>query len=160
MQRSKPKPDSGPAADAAAARSRAVQLLAAREHSALELRHKLGDRGFPLQVVDTVLAQLAADGLQSDARFVEQYVRSRVRRGFGPVRIRAELRERGIGEALIAPQLDAWDWAAQAEGARCKRFGGGVPREWKERARQARFLQMRGFGSEHMGALFAQLPGD
>ena len=156
MKRSRPKPDADPAAEANGARACAVRLLARREHSSLELRRKLGDRGFPHDLIQSLLAELAAEGLQSDARFAEQYVRSRAERGFGPVRIEAELRERGIEDALVREHLDQgeWDWLAQADAARCKRFGAVLPQEWNDRARQARFLQTRGFGREHMGALF------
>lgn len=155
MKRPRPKPDPD-SADGDGARACAVQLLARREHSSLELRRKLADRGFPQQVIEQVLAGLAAEGLQSDGRFAEQYVRSRAQRGFGPVRIAAELRERGIADPLAREQLadGQWDWAARAERERRKRFGAGLPRDWKEQARQARFLQTRGFGREHMAVLF------
>lgn len=135
----------------------ALRLLTRREHSSLELRHKLAARGFPDPMIDEALVALAGEGLQSDARFAHQYVHSRVARGYGPVRIRNELRQRGVDDGLADGQLqdDQWDWATLAETARRKRFGGRVPAAWPERAKQARFLQYRGFGSEHMQQLLA-----
>lgn len=66
--------------------------------------------------------------------------------------IRAQLRERGVAEALISELLEscAVDWRAQAESARRKRFGQGLPHGFQERARQARFLQSRGFSAEQI----------
>ncbi len=100
---------------------------------------------------------LAQQGWVSDSRFAEEFVRDRLSRGFGPLRIRAELKERGVSEDLAASWLeeDAVDWYAQAERTRCKRFGTELPAGLRERARQARFLQYRGFSSEQIRAVLA-----
>ncbi|MEM9057270.1 MAG: regulatory protein RecX [Pseudomonadota bacterium] len=129
----------------------AIGLLARREHSTLELARKLELRRFPETLIDEALARLADDGLLSDERFAEEFVRSRVGRGPGPRKIRHELKARGI-DAAHADRLlygDSHDWQALAEAARRRRFGNGVPAEFPERARQARFLQQRGFDPEH-----------
>jgi regulatory protein len=129
-----------------------MRLLARREHSCLELQHKLEGRGFAAGEVAEVLASLAAERLQSDERFAEAYVYFRSSRGRGPVRIRAELRERGIGDELISRYLSMTgnEWQVRAAAERQKRFGDELPQEWKERSRQARFLQNRGFSSEQI----------
>lgn len=159
MKRSKPKPDDGKAdaATPAEARDCALGLLSRREHSRVELRQKLVARGFPDALIDETLAVLAGEGLQSDSRFVSSYVQSRAARGFGPARIRGELRQRGVDEGLTEDQLqdDQWDWRELAESARRKRFGRAMPDAWAERAKQARFLQYRGFGPEHMQPLLS-----
>lgn len=110
-------------------------------------------RGFEPEKIDAVLNRLQAEGLASDHRYTEQYVRSRIGRGFGPVRIRAELRERGVEDEVIGHTLEAPEdgWQVHAERVRRQRFGGDVPRSRNERARQARFLQYRGFTAEHIG---------
>jgi regulatory protein len=99
------------------------------------------------------LDALARERLQSDERFAEAYVRSRSERGFGPVRIRAELRERGVESGLIETALEAaeMDWDASAGQEREKRFGPQLPQAWPERARQARFLEGRGFPAAIVG---------
>lgn len=157
MKRSKQRPeaDEDETATPEALRHCALGLLGRREHSRLELRQKLAARGFPDDLIDEVLRALAGEGLQSDARFASSYVHSRATRGYGPVRIRSELRQRGVDEDLAEHQLqdEQWDWPALAEAARRKRFGGAVPAAWPERAKQARFLQYRGFGSEHIQQL-------
>jgi regulatory protein len=137
------------------AREAAVRLLARREHSARELQAKLTARGIALQAALEAVADLGREGLQSDARFAETYVRSRVERGYGPVRIGAELGERGVGDELIREHLDeaGYDWRTRAEQVRRKRFGARLPQDWKERSRQARFLQYRGFSAEQLRAL-------
>jgi regulatory protein len=137
------------------ARKAAVRLLARREHSARELQAKLTARGIEPDAALEAVADLGREGLQSDARFAEMYVRSRAERGYGPVRIGAELGERGVGDELIRAHLDeaGYDWRARAEQVRRKRFGARLPQDWRERSRQARFLQYRGFGAEHLRGL-------
>ncbi len=128
----------------------AMGLLARREHSTLELRRKLGRRRFPDTLIEEALAGLATDNLLSDERFAEEYVRSYAGRGQGPLKIRHGLVARGI-EPQRADRLlynADHDWQALAEEARRRRFGSVIPAEYKERARQARFLQQRGFDHE------------
>ena len=153
------EPDAGP--DAAGfgeacqtAYACALRLLVRREHSRRELHFKLERREIDATVIDVVLAQLVEDGYLSDARFAEVFVRSRHERGVGPLRIRAELRERGVEDALVEAafrELGA-DWFAAARRQRDKRFGLSPPQDFRERVRQMRFLQQRGFDGEQARA--------
>jgi regulatory protein len=129
-------------------------LLARREHSRLELERKLRARGFDDIAIGDTLDSLEGEGSLADERFAESFVRSRAARGQGPVRIRMELVERGIDAAQAAQRLRAaeLDWHALARRARSKRFGESPPKEYAERARQARFLQYRGFDADQVGA--------
>lgn len=125
-----------------------MDLLARREHSVGELRDKLLARGIEDELaVVAELERLCAEGLLSDARFAEAFVHARRLRGQGPLRIAAELRERAVATEVIEACLDPQDeaWGELAQEARRKRFGGEVPQEFDERARQARFLRYRGF---------------
>jgi regulatory protein len=126
---------------------RALDLLARREHSRLELERKLAARGFAAEAVAVALDDLERSGALAADRFTDSFVRSRAAKGQGPVRIRAELAERGVDEAQAAAATrDAGvDWAETARAVRGKRFGSVPPRDFKERARQARFLEYRGF---------------
>lgn len=92
-------------------RLRAMGLLARREHSHLELHRKLADR-FPehVDLLDQVLVGLQQDNLQSDERFAEAFVSSRVRKGQGPHRISMELQQRGLDQPL---QNARWPKVAQ-----------------------------------------------
>ena len=134
------------------ARKRAMDYLARREHGRAELLAKLERAGFDPDIAKDVVAELVADGLQSDERFVEAFVRSRIGQGKGPVRIRAELREHGIGDGLIEDGLVAagQNWSALARSVRLKKFSGSEPADFKAKARQMRFLQSRGFESDHI----------
>jgi len=134
------------------ARAVAMNLLARREHSLGELRTKLKDREYSEPDIADALEGLLRDGLISDERFAEAFVAERVRRGQGPVRIRVELERRGVSDELIVTHLNvcAAEWVERAEEVRRKKFGAGLPDEFKEKARQARFLQYRGFSGEHI----------
>jgi regulatory protein len=151
------KPDAAQAAadtDAPACRRTAAELLARREHSRRELTRKLAARGFHDDVIVPVLDELERSGELADARFTDSFVRTRVAKGQGPQRIRAELAQRGVPETQAADGLRAAevDWVATIRAVRAKRFGPELPRDYAERARQARFLQYRGFDSAQIRA--------
>ena len=135
----------------------ALRLLARREHSELELRHKLSGRRFAETSIDAVIANLLDEGLLSDRRFAEQYIRSRFERGYGPLRIQAELRERGVGDKLIECFLEELSgyWCDSAGQQRERRFGRQLPANYRERAKQMRFLQQRGFAGDQIRAVFS-----
>lgn len=128
----------------------AVRLLATREHSRVELRRKLRTRGHPPEAVEQALARLGEYGYQSDARFAESFVRSRVDRGQGRLKIVAALRERGIDDGIASALLDLGEpeWCRLAAAALHKRFGDGPPADRAEWAKRARFLAGRGFTSD------------
>ncbi|HET7650673.1 MAG TPA: regulatory protein RecX [Gammaproteobacteria bacterium] len=153
MSLSKPKkPEGDEASDPARIRAAALDFLARREHSAGEITAKLLARGYDRDAVATVVAALASGNLLSDVRFVEEFVASRLRRGSGPAKIREELRGRGVDGALVDSALAEYAdaWVENAAAARRKRFGAALPRDYAERARQARFLQQRGFSAEQV----------
>jgi regulatory protein len=129
----------------------AIRLLAPREHSRLELRRKLLKRDHAPDVIEEVLQRLEEHGLLSEERFVEQYISMRKRKGYGPVRIRQELRERGINDTMIHEWIDERDdeWRVNMKQEVEKKFSVLVTAEYKEQARLARFLEYRGFPS-HM----------
>jgi regulatory protein len=127
-----------------------VRLLASREHSRKELARKLLSRSHAAAEVEQVLDQLAAQGLQSDARYAEAYIHSRLQRGYGPLRIRVELKERGVSGDLITDYLhdDPDLWWEQLHDIHDRKYGQDRATEQKERARRARFLAYRGFSGE------------
>lgn len=128
---------------------RAVDLLARREHSTLELKRKLQQKGAPKDLIDTLLNGLEQSGYLSDERFAEGYVRYRSQAGFGPIRIRAELQQRGISSHLIDQFLSQSTefWGKQLESLWQRRFHGKLPRNQQEYGRQVRFLLQRGFAA-------------
>jgi regulatory protein len=146
-----------PAGDAArtdpqAARTAAVGLLARRDFASAGLRRKLLEKAFEQATVAALIAELTREGVLDDARYAQNYVAYHAGRGQGPVRIGAELRRLGVPAALVDAALEGGpDWAALARRVRSARFGPPPP-NWTEKARQARFLQYRGFSSDHIRA--------
>lgn len=129
-----------------------MNVLARREHSALELRIKLQIKGCDEHLVSATVAKLVEDGLVSDDRFAEGIARYRRNRGFGPVRIALELKEKGVHETIIEQWVDNRhrQWFETAVRVRQKKFGSSYPDSYDERARQARFLQYRGFNLDQI----------
>ena len=130
----------------------AVRLLARREHGTLELKRKLAAKGHELDTVERVVDKLIAKKLVSDERFVSSFVHHHARRGQGPVRIRVELRQQGIDDAQIQDELASAsvNWASVAIDVRRRKFGLQVPTSPAVRAKQARFLQYRGFTADQI----------
>lgn len=133
-------------------RDAALRLLARREHSAQELRRKLLLREHPVELVEAALRELATESLLSDARFAEEFVRSRRDKGFGPQRIRAELRQHGVDPTVAENQLRSSDedWQGRALTQYRKRFGRQPPRDLAERGKRYRFLINRGFTADQI----------
>jgi regulatory protein len=140
------------AADPVEARKKAMDYLARREYGCEELGAKLAGAGFDEATARSAAAQLAAEGLQDDRRFVDSFIQSRVNQGKGPVRIRLELGQRGVDESLIDEVLDERDddWESLAKNTRQRKFGSGTPDDFREKAHQMRFLQYRGFTREQI----------
>ena len=131
-------------------REAAMDMLARREHAVQELKQKLHIKGYGSEEIHSTVQVLLDENLLSDTRFTEAFIHSRQQRGSGPMKIQAELRQKGISDAMIAEFLHERDrlWLDIAQQVRRKKFGEILPRDYKEKARQARFLQQRGFSSE------------
>lgn len=146
--------------DAGSLRERALRLLARREYSRAELSRKLSqgadkaDDGLASdgaahgELRDALLDELQQQGLLSDQRYAEQRALSRGKR-LGNSRLANELRTKGVEDAIIAAALDAvGDETGRAREVWQRKFRGAAPASREEWARQARFLQARGFSPE------------
>jgi len=127
-----------------------MDLLARREHSRRELSNKLAARAFDPDVISAVLDELEREGLLSSGRFAESFVAARVARGQGPVRIARELAERGVESPDDWLDDARYDWNRLARDVRRKKFGASPPAAFGEKARQARFLEYRGFSQDQI----------
>jgi regulatory protein len=145
-QRKDPDPKDKPKPSAY---SKAMGLLARREHSRRELRQKLGKGGYEADETVNALDRLGEQQYQDDDRFGEVLLRSRVAQGYGPQRIRMELKSHGLADAAIRQLIDDADadWDAQAASQLRRRYGGKGPADLKERVKRAQFLLRRGFSA-------------
>ncbi len=133
-------------------------FLARREHARQELVQKLQRRDHSQEIIEKVIDDLCDAGLQSDSRFAESYLRSRVAKGDGPIKIRAALQQRGVAESILEACLHdaAIDWNQQLQMAWQKKYQGEVAIDARDKARQLRFLQSRGFPADLVFHLFKQ----
>ncbi|MFN3235239.1 MAG: regulatory protein RecX [Gammaproteobacteria bacterium] len=136
--------------------NQAIKLLTRREHSRAELRQKLQQRGHSDSNIGSALDVLIEEGFLSDQRFVEMYIRSCQNRGLGPARIKMELQEKGVEDALIAEYLNASasEWVKLAKQVHAKKFSAKLPKSFEEKALQMRFLNYRGFTQEQIDEVF------
>ncbi len=129
----------------------AIYSLAMREHSRQELYKKLIQKEYSEGVeLNKLLDELEESDYLNDQRFTESFIRYRVSRGQGKVKISNDLKMRGVSVSLISysmKQSDA-DWFALASQLREKKYGEDIPDDYKEKVKQMRFLSSRGFDAE------------
>lgn len=138
--------------------ARGVRLLAMREHSVDEMINKLMDRRESFgdtegsNTVHAVVDELLEKKYLSDERFTESYIRARGNRGFGPVKIKAELKNKGVSSDLIQDALDegASYWFDNAQSQYQKKYGDVPISDYNVWTKRARFMQSRGFTMEHI----------
>jgi regulatory protein len=118
--------------------------LSRREHSRQELGRKLAAYAGEGDDIDALLEDLQKRGWLSDERFAEQVVHARTGRS-GSLKVAHELREKGVSESLVKQAVASLDDFESAKSVWQRKFGRppGTREEW---AKQARFLQSRGFG--------------
>nr|BAK82136.1 regulatory protein for RecA [Calyptogena nautilei symbiont] len=125
--------------------------MAQREHSVLELTQKLSAKGYAIEEIEPALVQLAQNNYQSDGRFVEAFVLMRINQGKGGVLISQQLKQKGI-EDFDLSTIDSFELA---KSVRLKKYGKQLPKDYKEKAKQQRFLQSRGFDFEQINQVFS-----
>jgi regulatory protein len=128
----------------------AMNMLAMREHSRFELAQKLGKKSEDNVLIVQVLNRLEKDNLLNDQRFALMFIRSKANSGFGPYKIKQELQAKHVGKILIAEalvELDI-DWFNNATELYLKRVAQVTDIDIKEKHKQSRYLQNRGFSSE------------
>jgi len=129
-------------------RQRALDYLAKREYSYTELGKKLKTYADEEDDIQALLDDFKARGWLSDQRFTEQIIHARKAK-FGTAKIAHELREKGISDQLITDAVETLkttelDNATEVWRKKFKAY----PQTREEWAKQARFLQSRGFGFE------------
>ena len=130
--------------------SAALKMLMRREHSQLELLKKLQLKGYDDENINSSISLLTEQNYQSDERFSEAFILMRYNQGKGPLKIASELKGRGIKKF----NLTAFDWPKLAKEVRIKKFGHDISLDFKDQAKQKRFLQSRGFGFDEINQAF------
>jgi len=166
------------------ARRAAMDLLARREHSRYELVLKLTRRlGDNPELFEQEVGKLTDEGLQSDRRLAEAFIRARTNRGQGPVKIKMELRAKQVGDEIISIAFEECgvDFMALARSVAVRKFGDELGKvadmktldmesldmktldmktldmktlDIKAKARISRFMQQRGFSYDHISSLY------
>ena len=145
---------------------RAVRILAMRDHSEQELRRKLaapvmGKNG-PEEIdatpedYDKVVAWCIESRYLDDDRFVQQFITSRSRKGYGPARVRQELGQKGIAREAIERAMRECeiDWALLAREQAIRKYGEPLPVDFSEKVKVQRFLLYRGYLMEDIQAIW------
>ena len=130
--------------------SAGLKMLMRREHYRLELFQKLQTKGFDVDVVNNSISKLVGQNYQSDDRFSEEFIQMRFNQGKGPVKIASDLKMRGINTF----DLSVFDWFQLAKEIRQRKFGDLSSLDFKETAKQKRFLQSRGFTLDQINQAF------
>ena len=137
-------------------RQQAIRLLARREHTHAELRKKLAGEG-TAEEIEAVLVDLAVCGLLSDERTIASFLRGQGAR-FGAAKLKQALRAKGLDNDAIASGIEEAELPEEIERARAiwSRKFRNPPQDKREWARQARFLQSRGFSSDTIRRLLKE----
>lgn len=130
-----------------------VYLLSRRDHSERELRQKLTKKDYSADEITQAIEKAQQQKWQSDERFCQHFIRYRAKQGYGPNRLKQELRFKGVADWLISQELEnsEIDWFELAE----QTFEKKRPTEWTLKAKQKmwRYMVSHGFYSDHFSHL-------
>ena len=143
-----------------AIRLKIMDFLSRREHSSREILKKMSNRVESKEMLLDSIKELVDDGLLSDERFAESYFQSRKNKGYGPLRIRNELKQRGVGDQIFSSLSNKVDWSKYALEALKKKMNGDLPSETKDVLKLKRFLNYRGFDFQDIDRAFELLKNE
>lgn len=142
----------------------AIFMLSRRDYSTSELQRRIErriretEKNSPTapECLPQVIERLLESQYLDDSRTIYSFFRSYLNKSYGPLRIRQELRLKGFPSEIIERVLEETDtdWYALCQDLKEKKFGTAKPKDFKERAKQIRYLQYRGFTSDYINALF------
>ena len=147
---------SSPPESAAELKTRALKLLARREHSRDELARKLSPHAESPEALENVLDFLVSKRLLSDERFAE--VRAHwLARKYGAARIRRDLSAKGVPDELVE-RISTEGELERAQAILARKYRAPATTR-EERAKRARFLQGRGFSGDVIRRLVLRAEG-
>ncbi len=129
-----------------------TRMLARREHSIAEIVRKLAQKDVSETTALPIINEFCEANLQSDERYAEAKIRSSIGRGVGPRRVKADLNQHDISEAMVERAMEEVDpdWFELARAVREKKYGLTAPADFKQKQKQMQFLQYRGFYQSHI----------
>ena len=136
-------------------RIKIMDFLARREHTSREIFQKMEKKVQLLNILREQIQKLENEGLIDNKRFAEQYIHSRSSRGYGPLRIRQELIQKGVDETISQSLMGSQDWSYLAMLVLEKKTGKSIPEEGNEILKIKRFLNYRGFNHSHIEEAFS-----
>ena len=140
-----------------------MDYLSRREHSRYELYKKLSTHNFDRELINQELDTLIKDNLLSDERFVEAFIFSRKKNGKGPLKISAELQQRGADESLInryIEEIENSEWLESAEQVVGKKLGNAKQLDYDNQLKMMKFLNNRGFTIDQVKITIKKLQKD
>ncbi|MBI6528157.1 regulatory protein RecX [Proteus vulgaris] len=142
----------------------AIFMLSRRDYSTIELQRRIKrriretekDSPTSPEYLPQVIERLLESQYLDDNRTIYSFFRSYLNKSYGPLRIRQELRLKGFPSEIIERVLEETDtdWYVLCQEVKEKKFGTDKPKDYKEKAKQIRYLQYRGFTSDYINALF------
>ena len=144
-------------------RKKAMDYLSRREHSRYELYKKISTHNFNKDLINQELDLLIRDGLLSDERFVEAFIHSRKKNGKGPLKISAELQQRGADESLInkyIEEIENSEWLDSAKQVVEKKLGNNQQLDYYNQLKMMKFLNNRGFTIDQVKLTIKKLKKD
>ena len=132
-----------------ACKKKSLDLLSRRDHSSLELKRKLLDRGFSIELVDRTIKLLLNKNYLDDHRFAREFFHFKYSAGQGPIKIKSELRNSLFNDL-------EYDWSRLAEKVLNKKFKNTAIDNINEYAKRLRYLESRGFEREQVISVIGQ----
>tara|TARA_B100001013_G_scaffold29240_1_gene15983 strand:+ start:97 stop:561 length:465 start_codon:yes stop_codon:yes gene_type:complete len=136
-------------------RIKIMDFLARREHTSKEIFQKMEKKVKLLNILREQIQKLEDEGLLDNKRFAEQYIHSRSSKGYGPLRIRQELIQKGVDETTSQNLMGSQDWSYLAKSVLEKKTGKNIPKERNDILKIKRFLNYRGFNHSHIEEAFS-----
>lgn len=128
----------------------AVSLLVRRDYASSELIRVLSKVTENREDIDKALSRLIECGYLDDHRLINHLIDKQIRKKHGPARIKQEIRQKGFSQELVEQILEKVDvdWYAMAKELKVSKFGDVVVSEAKEKNKQIRYLQYKGFSMD------------
>ena len=126
-------------------RAFAYRLLGRREYSIFELDRRIRQKWPEASGISELVEALAGENLISDERYAEAFVRFRLQRFQGPLKITAALRTKGVSDVLVSREINAHseEWTDLAAQWLERQNPGSI--DFEQKKKYYRRLTSRGF---------------